>query len=127
MANEARIIRRSLADLKSEKDQTDWARVDALSDEEIDAAIADDPDAAPIVDAAWFAEAAKRLPNKKQITLRLDEDVIEFFPAGGRPLPDPHERGPPRIHAARPAGQISERCGWSAGLARGRRVCFGRR
>ncbi len=79
MANEARIIRRSLADLKSEKDQTDWARVDALTDEEIDAAIADDPDAAPIVEAAWFAEAAKRLPNKKQITLRLDEDVIEFF------------------------------------------------
>ena len=36
MANEARIIRRSLADLKSEKDQTDWARVDALTDEEID-------------------------------------------------------------------------------------------
>ena len=31
------------------------------------------------MDAAWFAEAAKRLPNKKQITLRLDEDVIEFF------------------------------------------------
>ena len=64
---------------KREKDQTDWARIDALTDDEIDAAIADDPDAAPIVDAAWFAEAAKRLPNKKQITLRLDEDVIEFF------------------------------------------------
>jgi uncharacterized protein (DUF4415 family) len=79
MANEAPIIRRFLADLKSEKDQTDWARVDALTDDEIDTAIADDPDAALIVDAAWFAEAAKRLPNKKQITLRLDEDVIEFF------------------------------------------------
>ena len=79
MANEAPIIRRFLADLKSEKDQTDWARVDALTDDEIDTAIADDPDAALIVDAAWFAEAAKRLPTKKQITLRLDEDVIEFF------------------------------------------------
>ena len=81
MANEARIIRRSLADLKREreKDQTDWARVDALTDDEIDTAIADDPDAALIVDAAWFAEAAKRLPTKKQITLRLDEDVIELF------------------------------------------------
>ena len=41
MANEARIIRRSLAGLRSEKDQTDWARVDALTDDEIDAAIAE--------------------------------------------------------------------------------------
>ena len=31
------------------------------------------------MDEAWFAEAAKQLPTKKQITLRLDEDVIEYF------------------------------------------------
>ncbi|EWY38278.1 hypothetical protein N825_13805 [Skermanella stibiiresistens SB22] len=35
------------------------------------------------MDAAWFAEAAKRLPAKKQLTLRLDEDVIEFFKGQG--------------------------------------------
>ena len=31
------------------QDRSDWTRVDALTDEEIDRAIADDPDAAPVV------------------------------------------------------------------------------
>ncbi|WP_051512783.1 BrnA antitoxin family protein [Skermanella stibiiresistens] len=81
MANEQNITRRSLTDRRP--DQSDWKRVHALTDEEIAQAVADDPDAAPIMDAAWFAEAAKRLPAKKQLTLRLDEDVIEFFKGQG--------------------------------------------
>jgi len=54
----------------------------------------------------------RRLVEADRATLGRGRDRV--FPAGGRPLPDPHERGPPRIHGARPARQISERCGWSA-------------
>lgn len=62
----------------------DWAVYDALTDAEIAAAIADDPDAAPILDAAWFAEARLVLPEpKRQVTLRLDADLLDWFRAEG--------------------------------------------
>jgi hypothetical protein len=41
---------------------TDWARVDALTDEDIDRAIADDPDAAPAMDEEWFRNAEVSIP-----------------------------------------------------------------
>ena len=51
--------------------RTDWARVDALTDEEIEAAVRDDPDAPPIVDEAWFASATLVMPRpKEQIPVR---------------------------------------------------------
>jgi uncharacterized protein (DUF4415 family) len=60
--------------------QTDWARVDALTDKEIEAAVRDDPDAAPIVDAEWFAGATLVMPEpKEQISIRLDRDVLAHF------------------------------------------------
>jgi len=60
--------------------QTDWARVDALTDEEIEAAVRDDPDAAPIVDGEWFAGATLVMPEtKEQISIRLDADVLAHF------------------------------------------------
>ncbi len=60
--------------------KTDWARVDALTDEEIEAAVRDDPDAPPIVDDDWFASATLVMPKPKgQISIRLDADVLEHF------------------------------------------------
>ena len=60
--------------------QPDWARVDALRDEEIEAAIRDDPDAAPIVDAEWFRTATLVMPKpKERISIRLDADVLAHF------------------------------------------------
>jgi uncharacterized protein (DUF4415 family) len=65
---------------KADRDQTDWARVDALTDEEIAAAIRDDPDAAPELDEDWFAGATLVMPRpKEQISIRLDRDVLEHF------------------------------------------------
>lgn len=64
----------------AERDRTDWARVDALTDEEIEAAVRDDPDAPPIVDEDWFAGATLVMPERKeQISIRLDRDVLEHF------------------------------------------------
>jgi uncharacterized protein (DUF4415 family) len=63
-----------------DRTQTDWARVDALTDEEIEATVRDDPDAAPIVDAEWFAGATLVMPEpKEQISIRLDRDVLAHF------------------------------------------------
>ncbi len=39
--------------LERQRSKTDWARVDALTDEEIDKAIADDPDWAELKDIDW--------------------------------------------------------------------------
>ncbi len=50
--------------LRLPKDQTDLKRVNALTDEEIEAAAASDPDAAPIADAAWFARARRQSPDR---------------------------------------------------------------
>lgn len=63
-----------------EQSGTDWARVDALTDEDIATAIRDDPDVAPELDADWFASATLVLPQpKEQISIRLDRDVLEHF------------------------------------------------
>lgn len=61
---------------------TDWARVDAMSDEDIAAAVADDPDAAPL-DIDWSRAEAVFPPRKVPISIRLDEDVLDFFKHGG--------------------------------------------
>jgi uncharacterized protein (DUF4415 family) len=60
--------------------QMDWAAFDALTDEDIAAAIRDDPDAAPELDAEWFAGATLVMPEpKEQISIRLDRDVLAHF------------------------------------------------
>jgi len=65
---------------EAERPRTDWARVDALTDEEIEAAIRDDPDAAPELDNEWFRTATLVMPKpKEQISIRLDADILEHF------------------------------------------------
>jgi uncharacterized protein (DUF4415 family) len=71
---------RKKSDAAADRPRTDWARVDALTDEEIEAAVQDDPDAPPLVDDEWFAGAALIMPQpKEQISIRLDRDVLEHF------------------------------------------------
>ena len=65
---------------ETDRRRTDWARVDALTDEEIATAVRDDPDAPPIADEEWFRTATFVLPKaKEQISIRLDRDVLEHF------------------------------------------------
>ncbi len=64
------------------KGKTDWARVDALTDEDIAKAVANDPDAAPI-DIDW-SDAVLMIPaRKKAISIRVDEDVLDYFKSQG--------------------------------------------
>jgi uncharacterized protein (DUF4415 family) len=60
--------------------KVDWAAFDALTDEDVAAAIRDDPDAAPELDEDWFTSATLVMPRaKEQISIRLDRDVLEHF------------------------------------------------
>jgi uncharacterized protein (DUF4415 family) len=71
---------KKLSKVDDRKGDFDWTEFDALTDEEIEAAVRDDPDAAPIVDAEWFADATLVLPElKQQISIRLDRDVLAHF------------------------------------------------
>jgi uncharacterized protein (DUF4415 family) len=64
------------------KGKTDWARVDALTDEDIAKAVANDPDAVPI-DIDW-SDAVLVVPaRKKAISIRVDEDVLDYFKSQG--------------------------------------------
>jgi uncharacterized protein (DUF4415 family) len=67
----------------SSNSQTDWQRLDAMEDEDID--LSDSPEITP----EMFAKAIVRrgLPTTKtkaQITLRIDSDVLQWFKSQGR-------------------------------------------
>lgn len=62
----------------SVRSKTDWARVDALRDEDID--YSDIPKQGP----DFFANAIIWPGPKQQITLRIDPDVLKFFRKQGR-------------------------------------------
>ena len=86
----------------NQKSMTDWKRVDALTDEDIRRAIAEDPDAAPELDEAMMAQARpaeemfpelvaayrarrgpQKSPTKVPVSIRLDPEVVEYFRATG--------------------------------------------
>jgi len=72
--------------LAAGKDRTDHERLRNLTDEEIETAIQEDSDAAPLLDEEWFRAAQFVTPGgaKEKISIRLDEDVLAFFRAGGQ-------------------------------------------
>jgi uncharacterized protein (DUF4415 family) len=80
MKNE-RIVTRKWGDRR--KGKTDWARVDALTDAEIEAAIANDPDWAEFKDIDWSEAVLVIPPKKKAISIRVDEDVLDYFKKHG--------------------------------------------
>lgn len=69
------IVKRSWNDRR--KGKTDWKRVDALTDAEIEASIKDDPDWSD--DWNWGEAVLVIPPKKKAISIRVDEDVLDYF------------------------------------------------
>jgi uncharacterized protein (DUF4415 family) len=65
--------------LERRKSETDWAALDALTDEEIDASIANDPDWQEFKDIDWSEAVLVIPPKKKAISIRVDEDVLDYF------------------------------------------------
>jgi uncharacterized protein (DUF4415 family) len=59
--------------------RTDWARVDAIKDEDID--FSDIPE----LGEAFFQNATIRLPERKvPVCIRLDREVVDWFKARGK-------------------------------------------
>ncbi|HML55819.1 MAG TPA: BrnA antitoxin family protein [Solidesulfovibrio magneticus] len=78
------IVRHTKEELRDLPSQTDWARVDAMTDAEVTANALDDPDNPPLGDD--FFEKARRvrlddlLPEtKERVSIRLDRDVLAWF------------------------------------------------
>jgi uncharacterized protein (DUF4415 family) len=82
-ASKENIVRVSTAEARLMKGRTDYARLDAMTDDDIAKAVASDPDAAPL-DIDWD-KASLVIPHtaKDIITLRLDHDVLEWLRSTG--------------------------------------------
>ena len=78
------VTRVSSEELDELDDRTDWERLEKMSDEDIEEAVAEDEDQ-ELLPAEWFQAATLIGPaaGKKRITIRLDEDVIDFFKGQG--------------------------------------------
>lgn len=65
--------------IRQGEDRTDWAKVDALTEEELEASIDHEEEG----EFDW-SRAFIGIPTaKQQITLRLDRDIIHWFKAQG--------------------------------------------
>lgn len=65
------------------EDRTDWARVDAMTEKQLERAIASDPDA-DIPNVEW-TKARLVMPQRKQsVHLRVDPEVLQWFRQRGR-------------------------------------------
>ena len=73
--------------LKEMKSETDWQRVDAMSDESIAQAVETDPNAR-LLDADDFKKmrcrGPQKEPRKDRITIRLTPEVVAFFKNQGK-------------------------------------------
>lgn len=67
----------------SKKSETDWKRLRSMKDEDID--FSDIPPITPEMFAKGvIRRGLKPIPRKKQLTLRMDSDVIEWFKKQGQ-------------------------------------------
>jgi uncharacterized protein (DUF4415 family) len=78
-----RITRVTLAEAKRMKGETDFAALDAMTDEDIARAVAEDPDVAPL-DIDWSKARVVFPPGKENVTLRVDRDVLAWFRSTGK-------------------------------------------
>jgi uncharacterized protein (DUF4415 family) len=66
------------------KDLTDWKRLDAMTEEDIERAAASDPDAPMTTAADWVNAQIVWPEGKEPLTIRLDKDVLNWFRKQGR-------------------------------------------
>ena len=80
--SEPRTVRYSVEEVKHlGRGETDWDRVRNMTDEEIEAAAASDPDSVPF--GLDWSDAELIVPKKQPVSIRLDEDVLAYFKETG--------------------------------------------
>lgn len=57
--------------------KTDWARIDAMSDEDIDTS-----DIPPLTDE-FFSKAKLRMPSSATVAIRVDSETLAWFQSKG--------------------------------------------
>jgi len=74
------IVRRTLGEIIKSKPQADWERIRSTTDEEIDAMIASDPDAAPemFLDRDWRKVITPYVPNVEALRRKLGLSRAQF-------------------------------------------------
>jgi uncharacterized protein (DUF4415 family) len=82
-ANKENITRVTRDEARLLKDETDYARLDAMTDDDIAKAVASDPTMAPL-DVDWDKASIVIPPGKNIITLRLDRDVLDYLRGQGK-------------------------------------------
>jgi uncharacterized protein (DUF4415 family) len=68
--------------LRRGEDRTDWAKVDSLTDEELERLISEDDDERGFV-PDWTSARLVMPERKSHINLRIDQDVLRFFKSQG--------------------------------------------
>ena len=63
--------------------RTDWAKVDATSEAELEASIAADPDETGAI-SDWTRAVKGLPPGKEPVKLRIDADVLRWFRGTGK-------------------------------------------
>jgi uncharacterized protein (DUF4415 family) len=63
--------------------RSDLDKLRRLTDEEIEASIANDPDWEEFKDIDWSEAVLVIPPKKKAISIRVDEDVLDYFKKEG--------------------------------------------
>jgi uncharacterized protein (DUF4415 family) len=76
---EKSITRIAVKDLHKIKSLTDWKRVDALTDEDIEKAVAEDPDTWIPTKEEWASARIVWPEGKEPIAIRLDRDIVQWF------------------------------------------------
>ncbi|HYD67434.1 hypothetical protein [Azospirillum sp.] len=95
-----RIVRRTADQLG--KGKTDWARVEAMTEEDVERAVPGDPDANPPMPPDAFERGFIQVPlRNRHRWVRLDEDVAAWIAGQGGGLPDEAVNAILRAHMAR--------------------------
>ena len=74
----------SLNELKLQKSRTDWAKVDAATEDDLARMDDEDPDLRGLGDIDWSKATIVTPEPKSAISIRLDAEVLAFFKAGGK-------------------------------------------
>ena len=87
MAKKERIVSYTAKEIKDMiargESKTDWAKAAAMTYEEIERAIAEDPDEAGMV-VDWSSATVEMPQPKAVLNMRVDQAVLDFFKKTGR-------------------------------------------
>jgi uncharacterized protein (DUF4415 family) len=95
--NDRGIMRVSKDQLAEMIDETDWARVAAMTEADIERAAAEDPDASLTTAGDWRDARVVWPRTTEPVTLRLDRDVLTWFRRRGRGYQARIKCGPSRL------------------------------